>query len=323
MRRLVSVDMCAGAGGLALGLERAGFDPVLLLDSKPQACETLRHNRPSWNVLEMDLLDFDPVEHQESYDVDLLSAGLPRVQSAATTKRMDTGLELGLLKATIYLVHAMQPRALLIENVPGLVDDPAFEEVRAFIRNELEHLGYGLHWFVLNAADFGVPQDRKQGVLMALKEPFSAKFEVPAPTIEKHITAGEALRASMSARGWTGADTWAAQANQVAPTLVGGSEQRGGADLGLSGTKRAWARMGINGGALSDEVPGPDGVQESDTSGSPLKKITVDQAAVLQSFPTDWIVTGRKTARYRQIGHASPPPVGEALGRAVIRALTG
>lgn len=322
MRRLVSVDMCAGAGGLALGLERAGFDPVLLLDNKPQACETLRHNRPSWNVLEMDLLDFDPVEHQESYDVDLLSAGLPRVQSAATNRRMDTGVELGLLKATVYLVHAMQPRALLIENVPGLVDDPAFEEVRAFIRNELVHLHYGLHWFVVNAADFGVPQDRKQGVLVALKEPFAQKFRVPAPTVEEHVTAGEALRASMSARGWTGADAWAAQADQVAPTLVGGSEQRGGADLGLSGTKRAWARMGINGGALSDEVPGPDGVQESDTSGSPLKKITVDQAAVLQSFPTDWVVTGKKTARYRQIGHASPPPVGEALGRAVAHALT-
>ncbi len=270
----------------------------------------------------MDLLDFDPVEHQESYDVDLLSAGLPRVQSAATNRRMDTGLELGLLKATIYLVHAMQPRAVLIENVPGLVDDPALEEVRAFIRNELVHLHYGLHWFVLNAADFGVPQDRKQGVLVALKEPFSERFRVPAPTVEKHITAGEALRTSMSARGWAGADAWAAQADQVAPTLVGGSEQRGGADLGLSGTKRAWARMGINGGALSDEVPGPDGVQESDTSGSPLKKITVEQAAVLQSFPTDWIVTGKKTARYRQIGHASPPPVGEALGKAVVQAFT-
>ncbi|WP_112466940.1 DNA cytosine methyltransferase [Streptomyces triticisoli] len=321
MERLVSVDVCSGAGGLALGLERAGFDPVLLLDHKRQACETLRWNRPPWNVLEMDLLDFDPVEHQESYDVDLLSAGLPRVQSSATKRRPDSGLELGLLKATVYLMHAMQPRALLIENVPGLVDDPAFEEVRAFIRNELAHLHYGLHWFVVNAADFGVPQDRKQGVLVALKEPFARNFCIPAPTVSQHVTVGEALRPSMSARGWIGAEAWAAQADQLAPTLVGGSERRGGADLGLSGTKRAWARMGINGGALSNEVPGRDGVQESDTSGSPLKKITVDQAAALQSFPTDWIITGRKTVRYRQIAHASPPPVGEALGKAIAEAL--
>ncbi|GAA2526587.1 MULTISPECIES: DNA cytosine methyltransferase [Streptomyces] len=321
MERLTAVDVCSGGGGLALGLEQAGFDPVLLLDKNKQACETLRHNRPKWNVLEMDLLDFDPLEHQVSYDVDLLSAGLPRVKSFATTKRVETGEELRLLEAAIYLAHAVRPRALLIENVPELVDDAAFEEVRDFIRHELLHLGYGFHWFVVNAADFGVPQDRKQGVLVALKEPFAKKFRPPDPTVDEHVTVGEALRKSMSARGWVGAEEWVKQANRVAPTLVGGSENRGGADLGPTGTKKAWARMGINAGALSDEVPGPDGTQESDTSGSPLKKITVDQAATLQAFPEDWIITGRKTPKYRQIGHASPPPVGKALGRAIARAL--
>ncbi|MBQ0890530.1 DNA (cytosine-5-)-methyltransferase [Streptomyces sp. RM72] len=321
MKRLTSVDVCSGAGGLALGLEQAGFDPVILLDSNKQACETLRRNRPSWNVLETDLLDFDPVEHQVSYDVDLLSAGLPRVKSSATTKRAETGQELKLLKATIYLAHAVRPRALLIENVPELVDGAAFDEVRDFVRGELLHLGYGFHWFVLNAADFGVPQDRRQGVMVALQEPFADRFRPPEATVTEHVTVGEVLRSSMSERGWTGADDWARQANRVAPTLVGGSENRGGADLGPSGTKKAWVRMGVNAASLSDEVPGPDGIQESDHSGSPLKKITVDQAALLQSFPKDWEITGRKTGRYRQIGHSSPPPVGEALGLAVSRAL--
>jgi DNA (cytosine-5)-methyltransferase 1 len=321
MRRLRSVDVCSGAGGLALGLERAGFDPVLLLDNKEVACETLRRNRPAWNVLKMDLLDFDPAEHQESYDVDLLSAGLPRVKSLATAKRVETGIERRLLEATVLLAHAVQPRALLVENVPGLVDGPEFAEVRDYIQKELEHLGYGFHWFIVNAADFGVPQDREQGVLVALKQRFFRAFRSPKPTVARHITAGEALHASMSARGWTGADAWAAQADRVAPTLVGGSDNRGGADLGLTGTKRAWARMGINGGALSDEVPGPNGVQESDNSLSDLKKITVPQTAILQSFPDDWIFAGKKTAQYRQIGHASPPPVGEALGKSIAKAL--
>ncbi|MEU5772382.1 DNA cytosine methyltransferase [Streptomyces venezuelae] len=321
MSGLRFVDVCSGGGGLALGLEQAGFEPVLLLDDKPVACETLRMNRPKWNVRQTDLLDFDPVEAQETYDVDLLSAGLPRVKSSATAKRVETGIELRLLKAAVYLAHAVQPRALLIENVPGLVDDVAFEEVRTFIQRELEHLGYGFHWFILNAADFGVPQDRKQGVLIALKREFFDSFRQPVPTVTRHISVGQALHASMSARGWAGADAWATGANQVAPTLVGGSENRGGADLGLTGTKKAWARMGINGGALADEVPGPDGTQESDTSGSPLKKLTVDQTAILQSFPADWNFAGRKTARYRQIGHASPPPVGKALGLAVAEAL--
>ncbi|MFI8945052.1 DNA cytosine methyltransferase [Streptomyces sp. NPDC053750] len=321
MERFTSVDVCSGAGGLALGLEQAGFDPVLLLDKNKQACETLRRNRPSWTVLDVDLLDFDPVDHQESYDVDLLSAGLPRVKSSATTKRVETGQELRLLKATIYLAHAIRPRALLIENVPDLVDGAAFEEVRDFVRGELVHLDYGFHWFIVNAADYGVPQDRRQGVLVALEEPFAGRFRAPEATVDDHVTVGEALRASMSERGWTGAEEWARQANRVAPTLVGGSENRGGADLGPSGTKKAWARMGVNAASLSNEVPGPDGTQESDNSGSPLKKITVEQAALLQSFPKDWEITGKKTGRYRQIGHASPPPVGEALGRAIAHAL--
>ncbi|MET9049793.1 DNA cytosine methyltransferase [Streptomyces bacillaris] len=315
MSKLRFVDVCAGAGGLALGLEEAGFEPVLLLDRKPVACETLRLNRPSWNVMETDLLDFDPTEHRHTYDVDLLSAGLPRVKSSATVARAETEEELRLLEAAVLLAHSIQPRALLIENVPGLVDSPSFEGVREFIRKELEHLGYRFRWFVLNAADFGVPQDRKQGVLVALKERYFPAFAPPVPTVSEHVPVGRALRRSMAARGWPGADAWAAQAVSVAPTLVGGSDNRGGADLGPTGSKKAWERMRVNGGALADDVPGPDDAV------SGMIKLTDAQAALLQAFPREWRFAGRKTARYRQIGHASPPPVGAALGRAVAAAL--
>ncbi|MER5614296.1 DNA cytosine methyltransferase [Streptomyces sp. NPDC002215] len=316
MNRLRFVDVCAGAGGLALGLERAGFEPVLLLDRKPVACETLRRNRPAWKILEMDLLDFVPDEYPETYDVDLLSAGLPRVKSSATAARAESGEELRLLEAAVLLAHSVQPRALIIENVPGLVDAPEFEDVREFIRKELEHLGYRFVWFVLNAADFGVPQDRKQGVLVALKQQYFDAFSPPAPTAGSHAPVGRALRDSMAARGWSGVDAWAAQALSVAPTLVGGSENRGGADLGPTGTKKAWERMRVNGGALADEVPGPE------VGPSEMIKLTVPQTALLQAFPSQWQFAGKKTARYRQIGHASPPPVGTALGLAIAAALS-
>ncbi|MFK0099294.1 DNA cytosine methyltransferase [Streptomyces sp. NPDC091040] len=318
MSGLRFVDVCAGAGGLALGLEQAGFEPVLLLDRKAVACETLGLNRPHWKVLEMDLLDFVPDEHPQTYDVDVLSAGLPRVKSSATAARSETDEEEGLLRAAVLLAHSIQPRAVILENVPGLVDAGAFEPLRGFIREELEHLGYRLHWFVLNAADFGVPQDRKQGVLVAMKERHFNRFRPPVPTVEEHVPVGRALRDSMAARGWGGADAWAARAVSVAPTLVGGSDKRGGADLGPTGTKAAWARMGVNGGTLADEVPGPE---DDDTQG--LVKLTDAQAALLQGFPTEWRFAGRKTARYRQIGHASPPPVGKALGLAIAEALRG
>ncbi len=321
MSGLRFVDVCTGAGGLALGLEQAGFEPVLLLDKKPVACDTLRMNRPAWQVLESDLLDFAPSRHRETYDVDLLSAGLPRVKSSASVARKESEVELRLLEAAVYLAHAVQPRALIIENVPELVRAPDFEPVRGLIRKELNHLGYGLRWFTLNAADFGVPQERKLGLLVALKEPQCAAFHPPEPTVREHLSVGRALRHSMAEGGWRDADRWAAQANSVAPTLVGGSDRRGGADLGPTGTKKAWARMGVDGGTVADSVPGPDFAWAPETGRQGMVKITTGQAAILQGFPSDWRFAGKKTARYRQIGHAFPPPVARALGLAIRTAL--
>lgn len=321
MSGLTFVDVCSGAGGLALGLERAGFEPRLLLDEDTDACRTLRANRPRWNVLQADLLDLDPSEHPETYDVDLLSAGLPRVKSNATAARAESGEEERLLKAAVYLAHAVRPRALLVENVPTLAHSDRFREFREFARAELEHLGYEFSWFVLNAADFGVPQDRRQGLLVAIKRRWFPSFQPPSPTVADHVSVGKALAPSMRSRGWKDADRWAAQAVTVAPTLVGGSKNRGGADLGPAGTKRKWEKLGVNAHSIGDEIPGPDFIWAPDLGREGLVRLTVAQTALLQSFPLDWEITGRKTARYRQIGHASPPPVGEALGRAIADAL--
>ena len=79
--------------------------------------------------------------------------------------------------------------------------------------------------------------------------------------------------------------------------------------------------MGVNAHSLGNEIPGPDFVWAPELGRDGMVRLTVDQAALLQSFPEDWEITGKKTARYRQIGHASPPPVGEALGRAIATAL--
>lgn len=321
--RLRSLDVCAGAGGLALGLEQAGFDPVLLVDSRPVACASLHRNRPGWNVLETDLMDFDPVEHRQTYDVDLLSAGLPRVKATASMGRADSAAELKILKATVMLMHGVRPRALLIENVPDLVLGPDYQPIREFVEAELAHLGYRHRWFVLNAMDHGVPQDRRQGILVAFQGAGMDAFVTPAADSESPITVGEALGQSMASRGWTGAVSWAKQADRVAPTLVGGSWNRGGPDLGPTGTKKAWARMGVDGGTVADEVPGPDFRWDPALGRPGMMALTVAQAACLQGFPPDWEFAGGKTARYRQVGHASPPPVGRALGQAIREALDG
>ncbi|AZM57652.1 DNA cytosine methyltransferase [Streptomyces sp. WAC 01529] len=324
--RLSSLELCAGAGGLALGLEYAGFAPALLIDNRPVALDTLRLNRPDWRLSGEDLCVLEPsslAQDPALRELDLISGGLPRLKaSAAVARERGNDHELAVFHATLDLTRALRPRALLIENVPDLATNKTYAPLREHVRQEMAAIGYSTSWFVLNAAHHGVPQDRKQGVLVAFASPEAAEaFRIPPPHPGPPVSVGQALGPSMAARGWPRAAEWAAQAKDVAPTLVGGSWERGGADLGPTGSKRAWARIGVDGGTVANEVPGPDFAWNPAIGRDGMMALTVEQAAILQGFPKDWEFAGRKTARYRQVGHASPPPVGEALGRAISAAL--
>ncbi len=320
--RLRSLEICAGAGGLALGLERAGFDPVLLIDSRPIACETLRGNRPCWDIREVDLLHFDPAEDQQVYDVHLLSGGLSRVKSpAAVARTRGDDAELFVLKAAVDLVYGVQPRAILFENVPELIRKSDYEPIRELVAEELDHLGYQFRWHVLNAKDFGVPQSREVGLLVAFKGDLIDRFEWPQPNPDPAPTVGETLQESMGARGWPDAAKWAAQADVIAPTIVGGSWERGGADLGPTGAKQKWQRIGVDGVTVADQVPDATFAWNPALGRRGRVPLTVDQVALLQGFPPDWRIAGRKTARYRQVGNATPPPLAHALGESIARAL--
>ncbi|GFE24142.1 DNA cytosine methyltransferase [Streptomyces nigrescens] len=314
-RRFRSLEICAGAGAQALGLERAGFDPVLVIDSKSDACSTIRLNRPGWEVLCLDITRFDPHAHSEVLGVDLISGGLPRVKATATVGRAEDAEERRILKAAIRLMSAVRPKALLLENVPDLFESPDFSDDRSWIEAELRHAGYHPNWKVLNAADFGVPQNRRSSFLVALEDPYQAAFSWPEPDKLPPPTVGQVLGASMSAHSWPGAERWIKGADRIAPALVGGSDRRGGADLGPTGSKKAWASLGVNGSSLGNELP------EADLPEDHHPKLTVDQAAMIQSIPEDWQFFGGKTSRYRQIGHAMPPPLAAAVGHAVAAAL--
>ncbi|MET7675182.1 DNA cytosine methyltransferase [Streptomyces seoulensis] len=311
------LEMCAGAGGQALGLERAGFTPVMLIDSKADACFTLDLNRPHWDAVCMDLAQFDPRSRPDVMGVDLISGGLPRVKSSASVGRAEDNEERRLLRAAISLVCLVRPKAVLLENVPDLVEGAEFDADRDWIEKELRQVGLHANWGVLNAADFGVPQNRRSGFLVALSEPFNTRFAWPAPSGAAPRSVGDVLGPSMAARGWPGAERWTQEANRPAPALVGGSDRRGGGDLGPTGSKKAWAALGVNGNSLGDEPPGPDFPVDE------LPKLTVEQAAMIQSLPRDWGLFGGKTSRYRQVGHAMPPPLATALGLAIATALRG
>ena len=322
-RRFTSFELCAGMGGQALGLERAGFDPVLLLDKSQDACDTLASNR-AWNVQCADVRDFDShvlpsAVRQQVIGVDLLSAGLPRVKSAAQAARRDTDdEERHVLRTVARLSTAIRPGAVLLENLDLLVIGEKFEADRAWVDTCLSDAGYRTFWRVLDAVDFGVPQYRRSGFLVALNHDFADRFGWPAPLDRPAVTVGDVLVESMASRGWHGAKSWSVdRANRPGPALVGGSDRRGGADLGPTGSKNAWRHLGVDGSSLADAVP----AASFPVSSTP--KLTVRQAALLQCIPEQWQISGRKTAKYRQIGHAMPPPLAEAVGKSIARALAG
>jgi len=305
-----SLEMCAGAGGQGLGLEMAGFDHRALVEIEPAACATLRLNRPGWSVVEGDLRQFSGIPYK---GVDLVAGGVPCPPFSKAGKQLGAGDERDLFPEAIRLADECRPLAVMLENVRGLLDG-VFADYRAWVETQLKKLGYVPGWKLLNASDFGVSQLRPRVVFVGIRQDLSEGFSWPEPQAEAPLTVGALLHDLMAANGWRGADAWREQANAIAPTLVGGSKKHGGPDLGPTRAKRAWAALGVDGMGLWDEAPPPG------FSGMP--RLTPRMTARIQGFPDQWQFSGRKTAAYRQIGNAFPPPVAAAVGRQIHAALS-
>lgn len=304
-----SLEICAGAGGQALGLEQAGFEHISLVEIEKPACETLRFNRPDWNVTEGDLRHYSAEKWR---GVELLAGGVPCPPFSKAGKQLGTEDERDLFPEALRLVSECKPQAVMLENVRGLLDS-VFDDYRAKIISDLKKLGYVAEWRLLNASDFGVPQLRPRVVFVALKKSSADYFNWPTPSTTPPPHVGEALFDLMDANGWRGAKQWREQAFDIAPTLVGGSKKHGGPDLGPTRAKKAWASIGVDGKGIADAAP------EKDFVGMP--RLTIRMAARIQGFPDHWQFSGKKTAAYRQIGNAFPPPVACAVGTQIQAAL--
>ena len=313
---LDAVEICAGAGGQALGLERAGFEHALAVELDAAASATLRANRPGWKVAEGDAADPALWRPRDYQGVALLAGGVPCPPFTVAGRQLGADDERDLFAWAVELCGVVRPRALLLENVRGL-STARFSGYRQHVLDRLRELGYVPGWRLLHASEFGVPQLRPRFVLVALLPEDAPWFRWPAASFGPGLTVGQALGDLMAARGWPGAAAWARRADRIAPTIVGGSKKHGGGDLGPTRAKQAWAELGVDGLGIADAAPGPD----ADPGLAP--RLTCEMVARLQGWRDewDWRFTGRKTSRYRQIGNAFPPPVAEAVGTAIRRAL--
>lgn len=304
------LELCAGGGGQALGLEMAGFHHAAAVEYEPQFCTTLRKNRPHWNVIQQDIRH---LRHQDFAGVDLLAAGVPCPPFSIASKQLGADDDRDMFPAALELVEHIRPRAVLLENVPGFAS-AKFEHYRRDLLTRLSRLGYQPEWRILQAADYGVPQLRPRFVLVALSARDAAFFLWPIET-GPHGTVGSALVDLMGANGWASAEAWAKGAAGIAPTIVGGSKKHGGPDLGPTRARLQWRQMGVDGLGIADAAPDENFPEDK------MPRLTVRMVARLQSFPDEWEFTGGKTWAYRQVGNAFPPQVSKCVGQSIGSAL--
>jgi DNA (cytosine-5)-methyltransferase 1 len=305
----------------------------------------------------------------EEGQLDLLAGGVPCPPFSLAGKRLGKDDERDLFPDALRIVRDLMPRAVMIENVRGILEPPeVFIDYRRDILDELRELGYVIPeiegslsaqaqdrvmrkvWRRMDASKFGVPQLRPRAILVAIREDVlksaGVDFIWPARLDGKQATVvgelaetmemrcrkfwnknqyGERAKAGertgrLVYRDWLRKATEAAEDGRgVAPTLVGGSRKHGGADLGPTRAKRAWEALGVDAMGVANDPAECDPERDLFRLAGPM--LTVQQAAIIQGFPTGWKFQGKKTARYRQVGNAFPPPVAEAVGRAIAAVL--
>jgi len=308
---LTVLEICAGAGGQAAGLEEAGFLHAGAVEIDRDACRTLRANRPSWPVFECDVRE---IGGRDFRGVDLLAGGVPCPPFSIAGKQLGTRDERDLFPEALRLVDEARPAAILLENVPGFAS-ARFLDYRRRLLAKLSRLGYVADWRILNACSFGVPQLRPRCVLVGVRERYWGSFYWPGGN-GSPSSVGDTVGDLMAARRWRGASQWRRKAKGIAPTIVGGSKKHGGPDLGPTRARSQWAKLGVDGLGIADEAPGPDFPADK------KPRMTVRMVARIQGISDAWIITGAKTAAYRQVGNAFPPPVAKAVGEAILGALT-
>jgi len=312
MGRFSVAEFCVGGGGQAIGLESAGFDCAVAVEIDSNCCTTLRLNRPQWDVREEDMRLANGLRYK---GVDLFAAGVPCPPFSIAGKQLGVNDERDLFPEALRLIGEIQPKAVLLENVPGFAS-AKFAGYREQLFASLDKLGYVADWKILQAADFCVPQLRPRFIIVAMPEAQMKNFEWPT-VFPKRVTVGDTLFDLMAAKGWNGAEPWRMIAQSVAPTVVGGSKKHGGPDLGPTRARKQWRALGVDGLGIADEAPARDFPVDK------LPRLTVRMVARIQGFPDSWKFSGKKTAAYRQVGNAFPPPVAFAVGSAIASALDG
>jgi len=333
-RKYKAIELFAGAGGLAIGLENAGINSVLLNEIDRHACSTLKYNRPKWNVVEGDISEVDFKKYRNK--IDLLSGGFPCQAFSYAGKKMgfeDT-------RGTLFFefaraVKEINPKVLLAENVRGLLKHENGKTLEV-IKNVISELGYTLvEPRVLKAVFYKVPQKRERLILVAIRNNLAkkVKYNWPSPykrimTVRDAFQAGELYKTDVPQ---SNGQKYPKRKSQILKKIPQGGYWR---DLPLKLQKEYMMKSFYLGGGktgmarrLSMDEPSltltcaPAQKQTERCHPIETRPLEVREYARIQTFPDDWQFSGPLTAQYKQIGNAVPVNLAHAIGRSIVKLL--
>lgn len=324
--KFTSIDLFAGAGGTALGLEHAGFSHGVLVEYDKHACATLRMNRPNWNVLEQDVTQVDFSQYKNKIDV--VEGGFPCQSFSYAGKRLGfTDTRGTLFYEFARCVKEVQPKIAIGENVKGLIRHDDGKTLKAML-NTLDELGYNVAWKLLRAQYLDVPQKRERVVIIAVRK--DLKIPILFPQERNYtISMREALKDCPPSVG----QEYPKHKKEILDLIPGGGYWRNlplelqkkymGASFYMGGGKTGMARR------LSWDEPSltltcsPAQKQTERCHPGETRPLNVREYARVQTFPDKWNFGGSVGAQYKQIGNAVPVNLGYHIGRCAIAMLEG
>lgn len=327
------IELFAGAGGLALGLEQAGFEEIGLVEFEHTACETLRINRPNWNVLEEDIIEVSKRDLLKEFklkkgELDLLSGGYPCQAFSYAGKK----LGLNDVRGTMFYYYAefikqLQPKMFLAENVKGLTTHDGGKTIDTMV-NVFKDLGYAVEWKVLNAWDYGVAEKRQRVVIIGIRNDLKqkVKFEYPTPHEYKPVLR-DVLKNVPDSVGAKYPESkkkvfdlvppggyWKDLPDDVARKYMKSCYFMGGGRTGIA-RRLSWDEPSLT-LTCSPMMKQTDRCHPDES-----RPFTTREYARIQSFPDEWQFAGKMNDIYKQIGNAVPVNLAKCVGIEIMNAL--
>lgn len=324
--RLRVLELCAGAGGMGIGLEKAGFRHMGLIEADKHAAATLRRNRPDWPVIEEDVrkIDFRPYRKQR---IALVTGGLPCQPYSSDGEGLGKDDPRDLMIEGVRVVTEVRPQAFVWENVDGFLHARHGDHVADILRR-YRKAGYHVDIHRMKAEDYGIAQERSRVLIVGLRKDLMGAFRMPPKFPDRRTNIGDALVDLMAANGWEGAYEWARARREQPVFDRDGNVISRGVLASTIVTRRGkprekeaarWSRKCVDIAGLPESAP----TAEQASKPGFMPALTARMRARLQDFPDHWEFMGGKQSTADQIGNAVPPRLAQAVGLALFSAIKG